>query len=129
MRIYLAARFDRGAEMLDVAAALSRAGHFVTSRWIHGRQAGPDLVSAVEDVEDLASADCLVSFTEYPTQGVPWAARGGRHVEFGIALASGKRLCIVGPRENVFHHVPRVEVFIDLADLIDGLGTRAEGSS
>ena len=48
MRIYLAARFDRGDEMRDVAAALARAGHFVTSRWVHGRQNAPDLVSAVE---------------------------------------------------------------------------------
>src|SRR5260370_1013513 len=83
--------------MGDDADALARAVHVVASRWIPGRQNAPDVVSAVEDVEDLASADCLVSFTEYPTQGVPWAARGGRHVEFGIALASGKRLSIVGP--------------------------------
>lgn len=121
MRIYLAARFDRSGEMLAVAAALSRAGHFVTSRWIHGRQNAPDLVSAVEDVEDLADADCLVSFTERPTAGVSWAARGGRHVEFGVAVATGKRVCVVGPRENIFHHLPRVEVFRSLDELIAGL--------
>jgi hypothetical protein len=121
MRIYLAARFDRSGEMLDVASALSRAGHFVTSRWIHGRQNAPDLVSAVEDIEDLADADCLVSFTERPTEGVSWAARGGRHVEFGVALATGKRVCVVGPRENIFHHLPRVEVFRSLDELVAGL--------
>jgi hypothetical protein len=121
MRIYLAARFDRSSEMLDVAATLSRAGHFVTSRWIHGRQNAPDLVSAVEDIEDLADADCLVSFTERPTEGVSWAARGGRHVEFGVAVATGKRVCVVGPRENIFHHLPRVEVFRSLDELIAGL--------
>jgi hypothetical protein len=126
MRIYLAARFDRSAEMLDVAAALSRLGHFVTSRWIHGRTNAPDLLSAVEDIEDLTDADCLVSFTEHPTKGVSWAARGGRHVEFGVALATNKRLCIVGPRENIFHHLPRVEVYRSLAELLDVLAPNPE---
>jgi hypothetical protein len=126
MRIYLAARFDRSAEMRDVAAALARAGHFVTSRWIHGRQAGPDLVSATEDIEDLASADCLVSFTEHATRSAPWAARGGRHVEFGVALAARLRLCIVGPRENIFHHLPKVEVYVTFDELLAGLALRGE---
>ena len=129
MRIYLAARFDRSIEMLEVAASLARAGHFVTSRWIHGRQNAPDLVSAIEDVEDLADADCLVSFTEQPNRGVSWAARGGRHVEFGVALVTGKRLCVVGPRENIFHHLPRVETYTTVAELIAGLANPPVGAS
>src|SRR4029079_4191936 len=100
MRIYIAARYDRRWEMLGVASTLSRAGHEVTSRWIEGgRGDDPAVVPAVEDLIDLTRADSLVSSTEEPTQGVRWAARGGRHVEFGVALATGKRLCIVGPRE------------------------------
>src|SRR5436189_259717 len=66
VRIYLAARFDRGAEMRDVAASLARAGHFVTSRWIHKTPGDPGLLAAIQDIEDLAEADCLVSFTEPP---------------------------------------------------------------
>jgi hypothetical protein len=128
MRIYLAARFDRSAEMRDVAGALSRAGHFMTSRWIYGRQNAPDLISAIEDIEDLSDAECLVSFTERPTEGAPWAARGARHVEFGVALATAKRLCIVGPRENIFHHLPRVEVFRSVGELIDALARAPERS-
>jgi hypothetical protein len=116
MKLYLAARYDRRSEMRDVSAALAKAGHFVTSRWIYPRQSGPDLVSAIEDIEDLMEADCLVSFTERPIQSAPWAARGGRHVEFGVALASGKRLVVIGPRENIFHHLPRVDVFPTLGD-------------
>jgi hypothetical protein len=129
VRIYLAARFDRSAEMREVAARLARAGHFVTSRWIHGRQSGPDLVSATEDVEDLASADCLVSFTEQPTRSAPWAARGGRHVEFGVALASRLRLCVVGPRENIFHHLPKVEVYATVDELLAEFAPRGEGGN
>lgn len=122
MRIYIAARYDRRFEMLRVASDLMRAGHEITSRWIEGgRGDDPELVAAIEDVGDLERADCLVTFTERPERNVAWAARGGRHVEFGIALATGKRLCIVGPRENVFHHLPRVEIYATVPDLIEGL--------
>ena len=122
MRIYIAARYDRRFEMLGVATSLVRAGHEVTSRWIEGGRGGdPELMAALEDVGDLAHADCLVTFTEEPQRWVAWAARGGRHVEFGIALACGKRLCVVGPRENVFHHLPSIEVYATVADLIEGL--------
>ena len=122
MRIYIAARYDRRFEMLGVASDLTRAGHAVTSRWIEGgRGTGSELAAALEDIGDLGRANCLVTFTERPERGVAWAARGGRHVEFGIALAMGKRLCIVGPRENVFHHLPSVEVYSTLGDLVAGL--------
>ena len=122
MRIYIAARYDRRFEMLGVASELMRAGHEVTSRWIEGgRGDDPELVAAIEDIADLGRADCLVTFTERPERTVAWAARGGRHVEFGIALATGKRLCIVGLRENVFHHLPRVEIYATVPDLIEGL--------
>ena len=118
MRIYIAARYDRRFEMLGVAASLMRVGYEVTSRWMEGRGDDCELVAAVEA---LHRAHCLVSFTEQPERGVAWAARGGRHVEFGIALATGKRLCVVGPRENVFHHLPQVELYGNVTDLLEGL--------
>lgn len=129
MRIYIAARYDRRFEMLGVCGVLMRAGHDVTSRWIAGRGDAPELIAAVEDLDDLARANCLVSFTELPERGVAWAARGGRHVEFGIALATNKRLCVVGPRENVFHHLPRVETYATVNDLVAGLALPAAVSS
>ena len=125
MKIYLAARYDRRWEMLGVAASLERNGHNVTSHWIEGgRGDDPAIVPAVEDLIDLAGADCLVSFTEEPARNVPWAARGGRHVEFGVALATGKRICLVGPRENIFHHLLSVEAYATVADLINGLNSK-----
>lgn len=125
MKIYLAARYDRRWEMLGVAATLARAGHDVTSRWIEGgRGDDPAIIPAVEDLIHLSQADCLVSFTEDPNRSVPWAARGGRHVEFGVALATGKRLCLVGPRENIFHHLLAVEVYASVPDLVAGLNRK-----
>jgi hypothetical protein len=60
----------------------------------------------------VLAADVLMAFTEFPGQ-TPGRARGGRHVEFGIAFAKEKRLMIVGPRENIFHWLPSVEVYPD----------------
>ena len=48
------------------------------------------------------AADAVIVFTEMPNSVL---ATGGSHVEFGLALAQGKRVIVVGPRENVFHYL------------------------
>lgn len=58
------------------------------------------------DVQDLMAADVVVSFGHAEGGG-----KGGRHVEFGMALVLGKRLVLVGVREHVFHTAPQVEHF------------------
>jgi nucleoside 2-deoxyribosyltransferase len=64
---------------------------------------------ARQDCEDLMAADAVIIFTEIPNTIL---ATGGRHVEFGLALAQGKRVIIVGPRENVFHYLlPDSQIF------------------
>ena len=116
MKIYLASRYSRLPEMQACREDLLAAGHEVTARWVDGahQASDEDLTSelasrfAVEDYDDLAKADCVISFTE-PARTGP--TRGGRHVEFGIALALGKRVVVVGHRENVFHALPAVEFY------------------
>ena len=88
-------------------------GHSVVSSWLNGddevvenagRYSPGASDVAVKDLEDLLQADVLISFTER-AEIVPYldaAARGGRHVEFGYAIGTGKTLFIVGPTENVF---------------------------
>jgi hypothetical protein len=128
MKIYLAARYDRRWQMLGVASTLERAGHQVTSRWIAGgRGDDPAVAPAVEALLDLARADCVVAFTESPPI-FPVASSGERHVEFGIALATGKRLCIVGPRETTFHHLLSAERYATVSDLVAGLDETAAAS-
>jgi hypothetical protein len=122
MKIYLAAHYDRRWQMLAVASTLEHAGHEVTSRWIEGgRGDDPAVVPAVEALIDLGSADCVVAFTEEPAGNSLGAGSGERHVEIGIALASGKRVCVVGPRETIFHHLLSVESYASVADLVAGL--------
>jgi hypothetical protein len=122
MKIYLAARYSRHPEMREYAAYLESLGHIVTARWIigdhdiraMGRSEAEEYMPlwAQEDWSDLFAADTLISFTEGP-KDVPGRARGGRHVEFGAALAAGIRCIVVGYRENVFHWMPEVEYFSD----------------
>ena len=134
MKVYLAARYSRREEMLGYAGELERLGHTVTARWVFG-QAGaahPDRISAhayeravsVEDVKDVEEADCTICFSEQPRST---NTRGGRHVEFGMAVAWGRRVILVGPRENVFHWLPEVEHYDDWAGLHAAL--KAEGAA
>ena len=72
---------------------------------------------ATEDVIDIIKCDWMISLMEVPRSN----SRGGRHVEFGMALGLGKRLTIIGPRETVFHHLPRVEHFDTTEEFIKSL--------
>jgi hypothetical protein len=135
MRVYLAARYSRREELCIYRSWLIAAGATVTSRWLDGdhqitdgQLLGADNVAAIEgdsqheaavalrrrfaleDWDDLKRADLVVSFTEPPRSN---ASRGGRHVEFGAAVAWDIRCMVVGPRENVFHCLPGVEVYDD----------------
>ena len=124
MKIYLAARYDRRAELQGYARELAAAGHLVQSRWLHpdhdlpqGSSLGTQppesfpmagQVFAMEDREDVSRSDALIAFTQSACLPTP---RGGCHVEFGLAVAMGKRLIVVGPRQNIFHTLPEVEQF------------------
>lgn len=55
------------------------------------------------------------------------AGRGGRHVEFGLAVALGKRLIVIGHRENLFHHLPAVEFFESPQEMMRSLGCAGDG--
>lgn len=105
--------------MRDCRTDLENMGHNITSRWIDG---GHELTKegsteaaqrertrfAQEDWADMEAADTIISFTEEPRKT---NTRGGRHVEFGGALALGKLCIVIGWRENVFHCLPQVRFF------------------
>lgn len=118
LRIYLAAQYGWRNQLKEYAAQLTAAGFVVTSSWLNER-ASPtadlnDLTPrflkhhAHIDVRDIQDADCLVLFTVEPTE---LTKRGGRHVEFGMGYALGKKLIVCGPRENIFHYLDGVKQF------------------
>ena len=132
MRVYLAAPYRRRDELrgyrdeLETACEHPDEVHHdplkgihvtVTSRWLDGDRLLPEERAASnpeagrpfaeKDVRDVSSADLLVLFTEEVRNN----HRGGYHVEFGLAIALGKMLAIVGPRMNVFHTLEGVRHF------------------
>lgn len=125
-RVYLAARYSRLEEMQAVREQLRELGYEVTSRWVNGdHQAENDdpllmREFAIDDLADLRRADMVISFQETPRQ--PSTNRGGRHVEFGYALAMGKVLYAVGPLEHVFTALPEVHHYASWPDLLQHLG-------
>jgi hypothetical protein len=117
MKIYLAASFSRRDEIARYGLALARRGAIITARWLteaHEWTAETTMMDraryAHEDLVDVGEADTLICFTHSPDDP-PLRNTGGRHVELGHALALGKRVVIVGPRENVFHWHPEVKQF------------------
>lgn len=130
-RVYLAAQYTRREELQLYAAQLETRGHRVVSSWLRGDKQDERAMSTEEKgrialgiVDEVESADTVVAFTEGPDCTV---ARGGRHVETGIAipfaLASSvqARIYVVGPRENIFHCLPGVERFDTFRQLLNAL--------
>ena len=109
MKVYLAAPFADRPKMEVIADALKPKGFEIVSRWVYGGETGLTRQQiAVLDLADVEIADVVVSFT-FPRGTL--STGGGRHVEFGYALARGKQLVLIGERENVFHHFPNVSAF------------------
>lgn len=114
MKVYLASRYSLKETMLGYARELRDMGVAVTSRWLAEPytanttmdQVDPEELRrfALDDLEDIRDADALIFFSE----SVP-TARGGRHAEFGYALALGKPIMVVGPYENIFHYLSGIK--------------------
>lgn len=110
-RVYLCARYARHEELNGYATDLRAIGYNVQAEWITGAHHDTDSAECARiDVAEVSHADIVVSFTEGPGD-IQGRGRGGRHVEFGLALGLGKRCIVVGHRENVFHHLSAVEFF------------------
>lgn len=107
MNIYLAARYSRLDELCVYREEIEAAGHHVTSNWLNisGHEFetltfDDRVATAAEDFMDIEMADAAIVFTEDEDAS---KSHGGKHVEFGIALALNKVAYVVGPIENVFY--------------------------
>lgn len=133
-KIYLASRFPRHLEMEGYAHLLKGWGYTITSGW-HSlnaetkmRDGDPEVEFnqkiALDDQIGILNGDLFVSFSEDPANLPPGSARGGRHVEFGLALGFDKLIMLVGPRENVFHYLPGI---LHFPTIMEWLQQMAEG--
>jgi nucleoside 2-deoxyribosyltransferase len=108
MGVFLSARYSRAEELREYRSQLRAREVEVTSTWLEGPRdlsdaARPRIAQVCFD--DIDRAQVVIAFAEESRT----PSRGGRHVELGYALARGKRVLLVGPREHVFAHHPAVE--------------------
>jgi len=104
LRVYLAASYVRRAEARKIKEQLERMAEVrIVSDWMV-RDPEPSDQCAPKDYQQLHDqAQVLVVLTG------DTLSKGGRHTELGIALAEGKPVLLLGPRErNVFHHLAQV---------------------
>ena len=116
--VYLAGSwFDKDLIAAE-ASKFRAAGFIVTSSWhdndipvLKGYNTSNNALrdEAIKDLQDiLEKSNTLVYYNDLGSEG---GSKGGRDVEFGVALVASKAIVIVGPRRNAFHHlnVPAVE--------------------
>lgn len=136
MNVYLAARYSRFPEMQEYRSDLRRLGLHVPARWVNGEHQMIDghashdqnVCFAQDDWQDFLDAEIFIGFTEDPNGEKQGRGRGGRHVEFGMALMRHRTerilrqrplaIYIVGHRENVFHHLPEVRFYETWAECL-----------
>ena len=113
MKVYIAAPYVRRQAAQWLRGTLETAGVEVTSRWLSELN-NNDHAGAQMDLDDVDAADAIILYNppNFHREG------GGRHVEFGYAIAQGKRLILVGTPSVIFHYLDSVEVVPDLQALI-----------
>jgi hypothetical protein len=114
MKVFIAAAYARRDECRVYKAALEAVGHQVSSSWLDTTGLGSLVESeeyrvrwALKDLQEVRACDVLISFTEPPKTSVS----SGRHAELGVCLNMGRRLIVVGYRENIFHWLPCIEFY------------------
>lgn len=128
--VYLAAAYSSKDEIRRYADQLSEMGLDVTAQWLDEPHAAsvpftsrdPEELRAFarRDIDDIERSDVFLFFSLDPEQPT---RRGGRHVELGLAIAMKKRIIVIGPRENIFHFLPGVEVVRTWGEAIRLLAT------
>jgi len=127
MRVYLAGAFSRKNEIAEKTQELENMGIIVTSSWVRESESENKVLDCDEelapllarkDLQEIMAADAVVLFTHDPTHKF---VRGGRMHEAGFAMGLGKSLLVCGPKENIFHYLPEVNVFSTWEELKETL--------
>jgi hypothetical protein len=104
VKVYVAGFFDSQARLKETALRLADLGYEITSTWLDEVPTpDPDEhylnMCAIRDLEDIKRSDAVI----LDTQDIN--PRGGREVEWGVALTRMIPRYIVGPSRNVFHRL------------------------
>ena len=125
--VYLAAPFQRKAEIAEVARELRGMKYSVVSTW-HDRAEPANYTFldarqwAVEELFEIEQAYLLVVFT-----GGTGPMTGGKDVELGYAMGKGIRTCRVGPRVNIFHSLDHYMMFTSPQEFVQAMNPKSWG--
>lgn len=115
--VYLAAAFSRQVEIRTVAEDLRNLGVSVCARWLDEQkcpenQNFEDFLAdnALNDLQDLETCDTIVRFSDIiQSEMVPAKLiSGARMFETGYSYKAGKRVIVIGGRQNVFDRLPGI---------------------
>lgn len=117
MRLYIAGSDQKAAGR--VAGMCEVAGHQIGSSWLEedfSNSSGYDDETkeriALLDVHEVGECDALVCLAD--VRRIP----GGKFVEVGVALGLGKRVFLLGHRENLLMYHPLVTQFDSAEDFL-----------
>lgn len=143
VRVYLAARYSRQAELRGYAAQLRERGYHVTSSWLDIDEGADPVARANEnrktcevpetarayarqDRDDIETSDLLILFAE---PAGSYGSRGGRLVELGMAIGLQLEVHVVGRAETVFHRLPEVRLHGSWEACLEALGPPGESAA
>lgn len=115
MKIYTAASFTEQQRIRQYKEPLFQMGHSVIASWLE-EQVKPQGMTdeefgrkmAAKDLQEVASADCLILDLEAPSK------TSGKMIETGFALAKHKLIYVVAPEGTM----TKGHIFLLLADRI-----------
>lgn len=120
LKAYIAHNYAAKKELSLMVEGLKSIGIEVVSRWLVEFPALDPKIAALNDLEDVDKADCLIF---YPNQFGKTPGRG-KFIEFGYAYAKGKKIYIVGDKDtlqdSVFYSLPGVEIVGSCMDIERG---------
>lgn len=124
MNIYLAGKWEEAPVIQVYAKELRALGHTILAPWFERPTVGPTADTTLReeayvDVEGIALADAAIFIFE---KQLPYS---GALTEFGIAIACGVKLIVVGhgADRNIFMHLDEVEKVEDFHQCLAYLET------
>lgn len=121
IQVYLCAPFREQDRARAIANVLRLNKIAICSRWITSTEADtPESWEkcAQGDLDDVRKAHILMAINPES-----WREKGtgGRHVEFGYALAMQIPILLYGERTNAFHYLAQVEHLSDPGDFVKAI--------
>jgi nucleoside 2-deoxyribosyltransferase len=124
--VYIAAPFPLRNHGTLARSGLLSMGLISTAHWLDVEKEEWNDEWARIDLADIdrATVFLLINPPEWRQEGT-----GGRHVEFGYAVARHKDIVIWGERTNLFHSLSHIQVAGDLPSAINMVNDLARGLS